>query len=483
MKKYKFLATAVLATLTLASCSLDTETYDQTDDPFTSLSGIQSGMNGAYNTLANYEFLGNYASSLGDFVSGISTGSSSSGHMLAYSQFTFSDTEEELEDMWNYGYKTITLATTTINNAESMIASGAIRESEQPEAYNYIAQCYALKAISNWYLVNYFALPYSSANASTPGIIVIDRDVTEPFQQVSRGTVQDTYNQIVNDLNSAEEAFSNAGSEAETSPYYLGVPALKALEARVYLSLGNYSEAEAAAKAALSQHDASAIGDSIDTSLNDSVAYSDIWGQTTSTDEDIFTLKKSENDNLSANAINTLYGSYYCTFQNNVLNSLSSTDIRRGLLRASSGGNGTSSIKFDGRASQAVSNVPVFRKSEMSLIIAECAARLGNIGEAQNYLLYTARRNKAIKYASDLPQTADGLLSFISQERIREFFGEGHHFFDARRTGETVKPAGFNAWDISKFVFPIPAAEINTGTGCTQNENWDANLPSASGDE
>jgi tetratricopeptide (TPR) repeat protein len=478
MKLYKTFASIALGALALSSCSLDTPVYDQTDDPFNSLKGIETGMNGAYYQLAYYPFLGNYAQTLGDFTSDISTGSSSSGHLYAFSTFTFDDTQEELENMWEYGYRVIGQSQKTINAADSLIKAGAINSGNQPTAYNYIGQCYAMKALSAWYLVNYFALPYNSANLSTPGIKVIDTTVPAAFEQVQRGTVKESYDQIVKDMNSAEAAFAKAGNSAETSPYYLGTMGLKALEARVYLSMGEYAKAVTAAKAALALKSTTAKGDSTDTALNDSLTYSDLWGQVTSTDEDLFTLKKSENDNLSANAINTLYGSYYATFQTKVLSSFGKNDIRRGLLRASKGG-GTSSIKFDGRASQAVSNVPVFRKSEMSLIIAECDARLGNLKEAQDYLLYTARRNKDIKYASDLPQTAEELLSFIADERVREFFGEGHRFFDARRMDLTITPSGFNAWQVSKFVYPIPQYELNSGFGIQQNKNWSDALPTA----
>ena len=486
MKKYKFFAALAAAAITFSSCSMDTEPYDQTTTPYTNLKGVETGLNGAYQILAYYPFLGNYAQTMGDFISGVSTGSSSSGHFYSYSSFTFSDTEQEIEDMWNYGYKAISQSTEAINSANSLIASGAISEEEKPTAYLYEGQLYTMKALANWYLVNYFALPYSAANASTPGIIVIDKDVPKPFAHVERGTVQQTYDQIVKDLDSAEVAFSKVGnkykgdnSDELSTAYYLNPTALKAVEARVYLSLGKYDKAIEAAKASLALKDAG-TGDSTDTkSPTDSATYVNIWGQVTESDEDIFTLKKSDNDNLSANSINTLYGSYYATIQNNVLAKLASTDIRRKVLRASAGG-GTSSIKFDGKVSQSVSNVPVIRKSELSLIIAECEARLGNIKEAQNYLLYTARRNKAIKTAADLPQTTDGLLSFIADERLREFFGEGHRWFDARRMGLTIQLDGFNAWDISKFVLPIPAAEINSGAGCTQNANWSDNMPTRS---
>jgi hypothetical protein len=91
--------------------------------------------------------------------------------------------------------------------------------------------------------------------------------------------------------------------------------------------------------------------------------------------------------------------------------------------------------------------------------------------------MFTAKRDKDIQSADDLPSTASDLLAFISEERIREFFGEGHRFYDARRMGDLVSGDQFQNWDIQKFVFPIPAAEINTGMGCEQNTNWSDALP------
>ena len=201
-----------------------------------------------------------------------------------------------------------------------------------------------------------------------------------------------------------------------------------------------------------------------------------MWGNVAVNDEDLFTIKKSDDDNLSANSLSTAYGSYYCTFQNAALSKLGANDIRRQLLRAGDGG-GTSSKKYDGQSAAAVSNIPVFRKSEMALIIAECEARNGSIEEAKKYLMFTAKRNKDIESVDNLPSTKDELLQFISDERVREFFGEGHRFFDARRMGEKISGDQFQNWDIKKFVFPIPSAEINTGTGCAQNANWSDALP------
>lgn len=482
MKKYKYLTLGVAFALGLGSCSLDTEIYDQKDSTaaYSSLKDIENNMNGIYYRVGSYYFLGNYATTVGDFCSGMSTGSASSGHMYIYSAFTFTTTSQELEDMWNVGYKIIVSATETINAAQELLDNGTIAESEQPTLYSYIGQLYALKALANYYLVNLYALPYSDANKSQLGIIVIDTEVPEAFASVSRSTIEETYAQITKDIQSAEDAFAQADTESSytTEPnraYYMGPMGLQALKARVYMSLGQYSNAETAAKDAIAQK-GSGAGDATDATASTAETYRTLWGDVVSTDEDLFTIKKSDDDNLSANSINTLYGSYYATVQNNVISKFGDNDIRAQMFTASDGG-GTTTAKFIGNSAAAVSNIPVFRKSEMSLIIAECEARSGNIAEAQNYLMYTAKRNLDITSVNDLPSTTDGLLSFISEERIREFVAEGHRFFDARRMGDLISGDNFQNWDIRNFMFPIPEAEINTGTGCQQNDSWSDNLP------
>lgn len=480
MKIKKYLILGLACTLTLGSCSLDSEIYDQKegDGAYTTLKDIENSLNGIYYRVGSYPFLGNYATTVGDFCSGMSTGSASSGHMYSYSAFTFTSTDQELEDMWNVGYKILAGATESINAANKLLADGTILESEQATTYNYLAQFYALKALAGYYLVNLYALPYSEANKSQLGIIIIDKEVPAAFANVSRGTIEETYAQITKDIQSAEDAFAQAGEEATASTYnsayYMSMMGLQALKARVYMSLGEYGIAETAAKEAI------ALKGNGDGTGADNVPSNDIyvamWGDVVMTDEDLFTIKKSEDDNLSANSINTLYGSYYATVQNSVINKFSANDIRKQLLVAGAGG-GTTTAKFVGKTSTAVCNIPVFRKSEMSLIIAECEARNGNIGEAQKYLMFTAKRNKDITSTDDLPSTSAALLSFISEERIREFVAEGHRFYDARRMGDLVSGDNFQNWDIKNFVFPIPEAEINTGTGCQQNDNWSDYLP------
>lgn len=466
MKKIQIIAIALLSAFGMASCSLnEAELYDQKDaaTAYSTVKDVENGMNGAYYYLGYYGFLGNYATSIGDFVSGISMGSASSGHMYSMSDFTFAEYDDEFEYTWAYGYKVVTSATKTINGANALLEAGKVTDSEVPALKNYMAQCYALKALANFYLVNYFALPYSQENLSKEGIIIIDKEPTEAFANVKRGTIAETYAQILSDIKNAQECYAEA--DAETQAYYMTPAAVCALKARVAMAMGNYSDAKAAALNALAL-----LSKGNDFSTPSNEEYLINWAYTAVNPEDIFTIKKSEDDNLSANSLNTLYGSYEATTQNNVVGLFAANDVRASLV-----GNGSSCGKYNGAAAQAVTNIPVFRKSEMTLILAECYAREGDIANAQKYLMYTAKRDEDMT-AEQLPATKDELMSFIADEIVREFFAEGHWFFESRRLGLKISGDNFADWDIKNFCFPIPESEINTGTGCTQND-WFNNLP------
>lgn len=479
MKRYKYILLSVAVALGVSGCSLDTKVYDykDADESITALTDVKSTLIGIYNEVGYYKFLGNYAVSIADMTSGVSAGSAASGHMYSFSTFTFSDTNEELEQVWEYGYKAISASAKAITTTEGLIASGAIVEDDQPVAYNYIAQYYALKALAEYYLVNYFALPYSEANKSKLGIIVLDKDVPQPFDKVSRGTLEETYSQIKADIAAAEDAYDKAGKATETSAFYMNPAAVQGLKARVYMALGDYDTAEEAALTAIEMKD-TGDGDASDDTPSDAT-YLSMWADFRSeTSEDIFTIVKSSDDNLSANSLNTLYSTYYCTIQNKVGALFGDNDIRTGLLITEDEEGDDYLPKFYGGSDNVeVANIPVIRKSEMSLIVAECEARSGNIATAQSYLFYTAKRDKDITSASELPDNTADLLAFIADERVREFFGEGHRFFDARRMGLKISGDQFSDWDIQKFCFPIPASEINSGSGCQQNTGWEDNLP------
>ncbi|MDR0939831.1 MAG: RagB/SusD family nutrient uptake outer membrane protein [Mediterranea sp.] len=473
--RYK-LALSAAFILGLSACDFDTDNYQEIldKDAYKTVQDVQNGMTGAYQALGYYPFLGNYSIAFGDFLAGISDGSASSGHMLNISDLSVTETTGEFSDCWYYGYKVIDACTRTIQGGKQILAKKEEKNlSDADEAYmdSYLGQCYALKALAYYYLVNLYAYPYH-AGTDNLGLPLIKDDPIPPFTKVDRSSVGDTYIQITSDLTQAETHLGRASAAGiRPSAFYMGEMGLEALKARVFMDMGRYDDAAAAAKRAIGLKN-NGDGTGSDNVLSND-GYINMWTSLAITTEDLFTIAKNESDNLSANSLNTLYGSYLCTLTTNTIGEYADNDIRKRLI------SGNTTKKFAGLStSAATSNIPIFRKSEMSLIIAEVAARNNNITEARNYLLFTAKRNTDIASVDDLPDNTDDLLAFISKERIREFSAEGHRLYDARRTNEKVKMTSFNdEFDVSKFVLPIPADEVNAGFMVQQNSNWNEAIP------
>lgn len=471
-RKLIYIVVLIVSLTTIWSCDFDTDIYTaiDMDNAFGSAQDIENALNGAYRNVGYYPYRGNRVIAIGDMASDISEADASTGHSVAINMWTFNETTGDLLDVWTYAYKVIDQSTRGINGSLSLLASDNLPEGDDVRLESALSQFYALRALAHFDLVNLFALPYKAGGGNTqPGIVVVGDEPIEEFQQVTRSSVEETYAQILSDIENAKKY-----ADSDLNQYYFNEAAVYALAARVNLYMHRYEAAIEAAEKAIESRDSDGVNNTI---------YVSMWRNTAITGEDIFTLVKSEDDNLSANALNTLYGSYGSSVSEFTRTRFAPTDIRSALIYTHPKYGPNHPGKYDGLpSSAAVGNIPVFRLSEMYLIIAEAEAELGNIAPAQTALLYTAKRNTAITTVADLPATQDELLDFIADERVREFFVEGHRFYDLRRTGATATIAGDTNFEAAKFAFPIPSEEINSGFGVTQNENWSNNLPKPAGD-
>lgn len=433
----------------------------ESDVAFAKVSDANAAINGLYNRLGNYRFAGNYAIAIGDFSSDIAKADGSSGHFVSINDYTIADYTGELADVWEYGYKIISGATDLLGSVDALSAAYP-EEIEDIKLYE--AQAYALRAYSYFLLVNLYGLPYGTT-VENGGLVLMDETPIAVETPVSRSTVEQTYALILKDITASMAAYGE--TTATVNEYYFNKAAVYALASRVNLFMNKYEDCANYAQMAIDERNGTEL---------DNAQYLEMWKAIAISNEDIFTIAKTSDDNLSANSLNTLYGSYGGAVTASLISDFAATDIRLGLI------SGTHPKKFDGIASSAAtSNIPQFRVSEMYLNLAEAKANLEtpDLVAAKAALLFTAKRNTAITAVGDLPADKDGLLTFIAKERKREFFCEGHRWYDARRTGELInaKYDSYTNFDVAKFVFPIPSDEINSGFQCEPNENWDANLP------
>lgn len=436
------------------------------DNAYNTVSDITNALNGAYYALGTYRFQGRNVPALGDLASDNGIASATSGHFVAISTYTYSETTGDFSDIWTYGYQVVDRTTRVINGAKALLAKGSLSEADQSTLNSAIAQSYALRAYSAFMMVNIFGLPYGTDNDANGGLVVVEAEPIEAGVNVSRASVKDTYDWILRDIKQANTVPNVVTSSPQ---FYFNPAAVKALEARVNLYMKNYGVAKEAAQKAIDLRGANPVSDA---------EYVEMWKSIAISGEDIFTIPKTTDDNLSANALNTLYGTYKSTMTADLAATIGANDIRKKLIGTSNGVENHPK-KFDGiQDAAAVNNIPVFRVSEMYLIIAEVCAQTGDSG-AQEALFFTAKRNKDITAASQLPSSKDALLTFISVERRREFFAEGQRWYDARRTGEKIMLNDGNVqnFDVAKIVMPIPSSEINAGFGVQQNPTWKESMP------
>ena len=471
--KILYLLIGVL-TISVSSCDMNTDPFTSipTENAFKNVQDIDNAKNGVYSALGESRFYGRNVVAVGDMSADLGLASSSSGHFVAVNTWAINENSGELLDIWSSGYTLIDRAVRGINGAKKLLAENTnLSDSEKATVNGAISQMHSLRAFSTFILTNVFGLPYKAGEANSQlGAVIVDTKPIEPFEDVQRSTVAECYAAVLKDIESAKEymALLSADARSAINEFYMNEAAIYALEARVKLYMQDYAGAKAAAKKSLELRGA---GEETFES------YVSMWKSTAITNEDIFTIAKSEANNLSANALNTLYGSYRATMTNFTKSVFSANDIRLGLFASNR------PLKFAGTATAAaVSNIPVFRVSEMYLIIAEAEAAdpNGTVTAAQEALLFSAKRNKDITTVADLPATKQELLVFIAQERIRELFQEGHRYYDLRRTGAAAEINGHPNFVLAGTVFPIPAYEINALGGVNesqQNPDWATNLP------
>ena len=464
--KIKLLILALVFSFTACDEFLTFEPSDSVSDAtaFKTAKDVQNGLQGVYYSLGRSTFYGRNVVALGDIAADNFWMTGSSGHFDQIYQYTINTDSPDLLDIWDGGYKTIDRAARLITAGKVMLETD-LTQNDADIVKSAVAQAYGLKALSHFSLVNIFGLPYSDANKSTPGIVVVGDDPIVAFQEVSRGTVGDTYSQILSDITAARTYIA----AVENDVFIMNEAALDALEARVKLYMRDWTGAITAAANAIERSGGSLVTDDED--------YYNMWASVSATSEDIFTIAKLSNDNLSANALNTLYGSYDGKATSGLVKLFGINDMRLSLFTGA--GELMRGLKFMGLpTSAATSNIPVFRLPEMYLIQAEAKAQLGQ-PDAVDYVWQIARRNPDLA-KSAIPTDKPGLLSFIAIERRRELFQEGHRWFDLRRSGEILTRVGGNFpvsnWDASKFVYPIPSQEVNA-SGIAQNEGWNNNLP------
>ena len=343
---------------------------------------------------------------------------------------------------WNFFY-------TLISNVNYILAhenDEALQD--DPDLANYLfGQAYAMRAYCYLWLVQ----NYQQNDPSLPGVPIYTEPTTIASKGKGRGTVQDVYDRINEDINTAISYFDNSSVEQQ-HPSHIDKYVAYGIKARAMMVQHNYKEAVTAAKEALKKP---GISMAFTTTVNDVTADNVMWGLEILTDQAI------GNAGIYAH-MDADCGGTYCVAQHLIsswlYNQIPATDSRRAWW--------TDPAEVDENSALPSYQKPyiqhklvfinsrimtgdyiLMRMEEMALIVAEAACHDKDYTTAREYVkMVTSQRDS--DYEANLAKYPDSnnittetstqinsLMDYILFQRRIELWGEVSRMHDLQRLG------------------------------------------------
>lgn len=443
------------------SCSdqLDTVPTDKTtkDEVFSTVEGAFAAMNGVYRSLYMSTWSTSYGTenfgiasvNLASDLMGEDMGMGAQGSAWFWYDYRYwvreeiNNTSDRPYVWWNMYYK-------TINNVNSVIAYGNDTEGVPADRNNVMGQAFAMRAYAYFQLIQFYQRTYKG-NENAPGVPLYTLPSTKETEGNPRGTVQQVYQQINADLDSAITRFKKGSAQRHKS--HIDLYVAHGLKSRVAMVQNNWQTAADHAAEARKKSDLRlmASGDLLGgfNSVNNAEW---MWGA--EINEDQSTSWFSFFNHLDADAGGHARTAWKIV-GNWLYDQISPEDVRkqwfRGNLAAADEVTGTSmrrygQLKFRVKSQGSwASDYIYMRQAEMYLNEAEALCQLGRYSEART-LLTELVGYKDPTFAARLAQRTDDktltLKSFgtpttlmdeiILQRRI-ELWGEGFRVYDIMR--------------------------------------------------
>lgn len=501
----KILLSLFLAGSLLTSCDMDT-TPDgsiQLEGGIQKMADITAQRTGLYSALRSR--CGGSYTALSDLQTDLFIGTMNNGnYYTAFTNGNLQSNDGDIEGFWSAPFSGIMQVNYFLEEIDKFEKEHEVTTEQKATIDFYIAEAKFMRAYYNYMLVYYFCGNYDAATATAPasGIpICLKYYPTEKRDEYpGRNTLAESYTQIEKDIEDAitgleaHEISDKSALNAMGGGGYLNSYAAKALKSRVALMKGDYATAETVSKE---------IIESQMFPLTQIADYVNMWRNDTG-DELIFQpyANASQRDYVpspgsiyfgvqpfSINwipAANVIYD--YIIFNNAQVRDVrlsafisEDDDIYNGDTYTAPFfvkyyGNRT----FNSGNTNAQKNLPKpFRTAEQYLILAESAAQLGHLVDANAAL--NELRAARIQGFRDLNYgSTDALMNQVKLERAKELIGEGFRLGDLRRWKEGFTRDGdyesigydLNGYIINaalrvsysptdyRYVWPIPSAEM-----------------------
>lgn len=471
MKKTMIAALAALTALCAVSCKdfLETNPTSSVSDNqvFLSIQGAEAALNGCYYLV---HFSSGSRQDLNGYISQICTFDATGEDLIVYGgwygyDYNFWGHQRgdifKAYGLWDYYY-------TLINNLNSVIYyTPQIEGASEADINNVVGQAKTLRGWSYFMLAQLFQHTYQLAHPrNMPGVPIYTEPTTDQTEGKPRGTIDDTYQQIIDDLLDGERLLSNYGRVAKN---HVDQSVCQGILARVYLVMQDWGKAAEYAAKARSRYPLTTNAD-WSAGFNDINTPSWMWGLMQDKENKLTGNGDYGPFALWANWVTRNGGdlwSFNCFFLPDAFVALfEDGDIRRQQMffRADQGYGLWCSPKFYDNLDLTGSFV-YMRADEMLLIEAEAKAHQGDNDGARALL----GQLQSMRGETPSTKSGDALVEDILLERRRELFGEGHAWLDIiRNVKPLVREGNHNSYsgDVQipakswRFVYQVPNNEI-----------------------
>lgn len=433
----------LLFTISLTSCKkiLDTVSPNEVSDGdvFKNVQGLRNARIGMYATLESQDYYGaNYPLLAECYTDNGTTGGYDVIDLNDIAARTVQPSNIYVEGIYISIYNTIYTANKIINNIDK------VKVDDADEKSNIKGEAFFVRGMAEFDLLRMFGQHWDKT--SKYGISIVTTS-DAPKTPVARSTVEESYTQIINDLQEASnDLTTNNGTQ------YISPAAAKALLARVYLYHGDKTQAAAMATDVI---------DDGTYSLLDAGSFTQIYTKKLSSEsvfELVFDLQHPSFYNTETYLRDDALRSDVLFLANADLNTFFQgrpDDARAQLVDYD---NVDVSIQPDGRTQKyrgeatKDNSAYVIRLAEMYLIRAEAKGRTA--GRADLNTLREARGMTDLTTGDVSNDTK--FLNAVLDERRAELNFEGHRLFDLARTGKVSSVLGEGVQPI----MPIPQREI-----------------------
>lgn len=494
--KRTFIYIGIVIAFANTSCSdswldLNPSTSVTTDQALSTLSDIQTALNGVYRETSLHSYYGDNYWYYGDCRAMDVQARVTKGdgrRVSPYYEYNVTATDNlNITLPWQQPYVVIRQA----NNILQRIEQGDIANATKEDLASIRSEALVLRGLALFNLTRLFGMPYMYDNGASLGVPIVTEPL-EPSTAPARNTVAECYSQVIDDLSNALPNLSRDKTDG-----HLNYWATQALLSRIYLDMGDYLHAWEAATEVIENNGGLYR-------LYELNEYPTVWGQDFQAESlfELYITATEPSGGTGGEGAPMVYANEATFDWNNLiltedfLNLLDEDpeDVRHCITEASvtpdNAGLPSEArnrrvflSKFPGKTGDPKdNNICIIRLSEVYLNAAEAGLHLGNqqAEAGRNYL--NALISRRTTNSAMLVSTSDFTCQRLLDEYRRELVGEGQVFFAFLRNGQPiVRNKGWhlitldtsNAWTIQpndlRIALPIPQSEIDANPNIVQN--------------